>query len=99
MNGLFTIGYEQAALDDFLAVLDSEKIDVLLDIREAPVSRRKEFSKNALREILAKAGVEYRHEKLLGTPKVIRDKFRENNDDKAFFKAFDRHLRKQNALL
>lgn len=99
MKKLFTIGYERAALTDFLAILDKENIDVLLDIREIPVSRRKEFSKNALRESLMKVGIEYRHEKLLGTPKVIRDKFREDSDDKTFFKAFNNHLQKQNILL
>ena len=99
MKKLFTIGYEGAALADFLALLDKENIDILLDIREAPVSRRKEFSKNALCEALVEFDIEYRHEKSLGTPKVIRDKFRKEGDDKAFFEAFNRHLQKQKLLL
>ena len=45
MKGLFTIGYEGVSLDDFLATLENTAIDVLLDIREFPVSRRKGFSK------------------------------------------------------
>jgi len=99
MKQLFTIGYEGTALEDFLATLDKANIDVLLDIREFPVSRRKGFSKNALWEALADIDIDYRHEKQLGSPKKIRHKLRADRNYQAFFKAFDRHLQKQNALL
>jgi uncharacterized protein (DUF488 family) len=48
MTALFTIGYEGAALDDFLATLKAARVSTLLDIREAPVSRRPGFSKREL---------------------------------------------------
>ena len=48
MTVLATIGYEGAALEDFLATLAAARVTTLLDIREAPVSRRPGFSKRAL---------------------------------------------------
>lgn len=40
MKRLYTIGYEGVALEDFLATLDKVKINVLLDMRELPMSPR-----------------------------------------------------------
>lgn len=68
MKQLFTIGYEGAALDDFMRILKAAKVDVLLDVRELAMSRRKGFSKTALGGALTDAGIHYRHEKQPGHP-------------------------------
>jgi uncharacterized protein (DUF488 family) len=99
MNTLCTIGYEGATLPDFIATLKLLEVDVLLDVRELPASRRKGFSKNALKDALAGAGISYRHEKLLGSPRAIRHELRETRDYQRFFKEFDKHLAKQTSLL
>ena len=99
MQQLFTIGYEGAELDDFLAVLKAAGTDVLLDVRELPISRRRGFSKNALKTALAEAGIDYRHEKQLGSPKDVRHRLREDWDYNRFFRDFNKHLKKQMALL
>jgi uncharacterized protein (DUF488 family) len=99
MKRLYTIGYEGAALEDFLITLNQAKIDTLLDVRELPMSRRKGFSKTALTKALAQHDIHYRHEKQLGSPKTIRHKLREDGDYKAFFRAFNRHLQKQKQIL
>ena len=99
MKKLFTIGYEGAALDDFVQALKTAKIDVLLDVRELPISRRKGFSKTALGSALTDAGIRYRHEKQLGSPKTIRHRLREDGNYPRFFREFDRHLVEQSALL
>ena len=57
MKRLFTIGYEGISLDDFLITLDKANINVLLDIREFPISRRKGFSKNALCDALSRIDI------------------------------------------
>ena len=44
MKKLFTIGYEGTDFPDFLETLKEVKADVLLDVREIPISRRKGFS-------------------------------------------------------
>ena len=99
MKKLYTIGYESADLTDFLAALKQVKTNVLLDVRELPMSRRKGFSKTALKEALAEVGIDYRHEKLLGSPKAVRHQLREDWNYKRFFKDYDKHLSQQMDLL
>jgi len=99
MRKLFTIGYEGVTLDAFIHTLEEAKIDLLLDVRELPASRRKGFSKTALSTALAEAGIAYRHEKCLGTPKAVRHRLREDRDYDRFFRDFDRHLSQQSALM
>jgi uncharacterized protein (DUF488 family) len=96
---LFTFGYEGAEPAAFLDVLESNKIELLLDIRELPLSRRKGFSKSALRASLEARGIEYRHERRLGTPKVLRDRVRADRDYATFFRDFGIHLAMQEQLL
>ncbi|MCW9057980.1 MAG: DUF488 domain-containing protein [Gammaproteobacteria bacterium] len=99
MKKLYTIGYEGADLADFLATLKRAKTNVLLDVRELPISRRKGFSKTALKEALADAGIDYRHEKQLGSPKAVRHQLREDWNYQRFFRAYDKHLSQQTDLL
>lgn len=99
MKKLFTIGYEGAELTDFLASLKAAKVNVLLDIREIPISRRRGFSKTALGTALVAFGIAYRHERQLGSPKAIRHRLHEDGNYKRFFRDFDRHLGQQWDLL
>ena len=99
MKSLCTIGYEGADLRDFLATLQQAKVDVLLDVRELPMSRRKGFSKTALKTALAEIGVQYRHEKQLGSPKAVRHQLRQDWDYNRFFRDFNQHLKQQASLL
>lgn len=99
MKRVFTIGYEGASVADFIATLDLAGIDVLLDIREIPISRRPGFSKSVLSDALTAAGLTYRHEKRLGSPAAIRHRLHEDGDYTAFFRDFRRYLKTQAALL
>jgi uncharacterized protein (DUF488 family) len=65
---IFTIGYEGATMDEFLAVLKAAGVERLIDVRALPLSRRPGFSKSPLRAALEEAGIEYLHLKALGTP-------------------------------
>lgn len=73
MTDIYTIGYEGAGLEPFLAVLVEHGIDCLIDVRELPSSRRKGFSKNALFDALSGVGIDYVHLRGLGDPKPGRD--------------------------
>jgi len=99
MNQLFTIGYEGAALEDFLGRLVRHRIQVLVDVRELAGSRRPGFSKSALSAALSAAGIEYRHERALGSPRDIRHKLRADGNLQAFFRSFDAYLRTQTNVL
>ena len=88
---LFTIGYEGSRLTDIVAALRDAGVTTLVDVREAPWSRRPEFAKRALGEAMAEAGIGYRHLKALGTPKVGRDAARAG-DTASFHAIFDAQL-------
>ena len=65
---IFTIGYEAATMDDFLAALRNAGVERVIDVRALPLSRRPGFSKTPLGAALADAGIDYVHLKALGTP-------------------------------
>jgi uncharacterized protein (DUF488 family) len=96
---VLTIGYEGVSLADFLATLKAAGVQLLLDIRELPISRRKGFSKTALSAALADAGIEYSHERALGSPREIRHRLREDGDLARFFSDFREYLATQRTLL
>jgi uncharacterized protein (DUF488 family) len=67
-----TIGYEGAALEDFLRTLKDAGIATLVDIRALPWSRRPEFTRRALAEACASADIGYLHLGALGNPEEGR---------------------------
>lgn len=72
IKALCTIGYEGASPEQFDAVLAGAGVDVVVDVREVTVSRRRGFSKTALAARLADRGIGYLHLKGLGDPKPGR---------------------------
>lgn len=99
MRSILTIGYEGADIDTFVETLIENNIDVLLDVREFPLSRKKGFSKNLLRVYLEGRGISYRHEKDLGSPKPIREKLYKDKNYEDFFRSFDKYLESQRELI
>lgn len=73
MTTIWTIGYENIGQGDLIACLKNAKVELLVDVRELPNSRRAGFSKNILAGGLTESGIGYRHIKALGTPKAGRD--------------------------
>lgn len=88
---LFTIGYEGAALADFLATLRHAGVKQVIDIRELPQSRRAGFSKNVLAAHLLDSGIDYLHVKQLGDPKHGRDAAKAGRMDE-FRQIFEAHM-------
>jgi len=68
MPTIFTIGYEQATQSAVVAALLEAGVEVLVDVRYLPLSRRPGFSKNSLKAAIEEAGIAYRHFRDLGTP-------------------------------
>jgi uncharacterized protein (DUF488 family) len=57
---LFTIGYGNRSLAQFIEVLQANRITHLIDVRTAPCSRFKpEFSRDALEAALQRHGIDY----------------------------------------
>jgi uncharacterized protein (DUF488 family) len=69
---LRTIGYEAATQGAVIAALRAAGVEVLIDVRAVPSSRRAGFSKRLLAASLAEAGIDYVHLRALGTPKPGR---------------------------
>jgi len=88
---VFTIGYEGADLDTFLATLALAGVEHLLDVRDVPISRKRGFSKIKLAEALAFAGIGYTHLKPLGDPKPGREAMK-RGDYLAFLKIYENHI-------
>lgn len=74
---LVSIGYEGRDVDDLIRSLKLQNVQVLVDVRLTPISRKRGFSKSALRDALEAAGIDYVHFKELGNPKDNRDAYRE----------------------
>jgi uncharacterized protein (DUF488 family) len=96
---LYTAGYEGLSLDDLLVRLRAHGIRMLADVREAPISRKRGFSKNALMQALLAAGIEYRHIRALGCPKAIRDGHRADKNWDRYTCGFMAHLEGQEAAV
>lgn len=91
----YTIGYEGWELGEFVARLRERRVEMLIDIREKPASRKPGFSKTPLREALEEAGIEYVHVKALGSPSAIRYEYKNGGDRDSFFRAYRAYLKTQ----
>jgi uncharacterized protein (DUF488 family) len=88
---LFTLGYEGRSIDEYCDELLSRHIQVVVDVRKNPISRKKGFSKSSLSAALAASGIAYIHIPSLG----IESSFRHNLDDLASYqKLFDMYKSK-----
>lgn len=67
MTTVYTIGHSNTPVDALLAQLSASGIEVLIDIRRFPSSRRNpQFNGTALAASLRGAGIEYQHAEALG---------------------------------
>lgn len=70
---LVTVGYEGRTAGELVVTLAEAGVDVLVDVRLTPLSRKPGLSKRQLADALAAAGVEYVHLPALGNPKDNRE--------------------------
>ena len=69
---LYTLGYEKRTIEEFLAILKSVEVDVLIDVRDVAWSHKRDFAKAALHAHLAANGIGYVHARFAGNPKRLR---------------------------
>lgn len=90
---VFSIGYEKQTVESLFSALRRNGIKVLFDVRLIPLSRKKGFSKTALAKECDKRGIEYRHNKWLGTPKGLLEKKQlQCGYDDEILRAYREHL-------
>jgi uncharacterized protein (DUF488 family) len=91
MTTVYTIGYEGTDIDRFVATLKAVGVHFLADVRALPLSRKKGFSKNGLRERIEREGMGYIHLGALGDPKEGREAARAGHYDQ-FRAIYTKHL-------
>lgn len=96
---VFTIGYEGREIEDFISCLKASNITRLIDIREIPLSRKRGFSKFALKRRVEAENIEYVHLKTLGSPSALRHQLKEDHDYDRFFAAYLAYLSKNHSSL
>jgi len=95
MTTFFTIGYEGLDPKRFFTLLNQCEVQMLVDVRDLPISRKKGFSKSALATLCEENGIEYLHLPALGCPKEIRHPYREDGDWAKYTVRFKAYLRGQ----
>ncbi len=92
MEVLYTVGYEGTQLAQFVERLSQLHIELVVDVRERPFSRKPGFSKTPLSDALARHGIGYVHVPELGSPAPIRKQLHEDGDYRRFFSQYRRYL-------
>lgn len=73
--GVWDVGYEGKSVEELIEMLLGWQIATLVDVRLNAISRKKGFSKKALKAAVEEAGVGYLHLPALGNPKDNRAGF------------------------
>ncbi len=90
--GFFTIGYQSHSLESLIQSLNAHGVEILMDVRRNPVSRKAGFSKGQLQNAVVEAGIEYRHNPDLGTPLRIRRMYHNSGDLPGVLAAYEKHI-------
>jgi uncharacterized protein (DUF488 family) len=73
MVSLWTVGHSTRAADAFVALLQAHQIELIVDVRRFPASRRHpHFNSASLAAVLDDAGIGYRHVEALGGRRTAR---------------------------
>ena len=87
---LFTIGYENRSLDEFLNILIKQNIKLLCDVRKNALSRKYGFSKKTLQNALESLGIEYLHVPELGIVSASRKNLVSLKDYEKLFTEYEK---------
>lgn len=99
MTEIYTAGYEAYDCASFIKLLNRCGIELLADVRELPISRKKGFAKSALSALCAQSEIDYAHFPALGCPRTVRYRYREDNDWGAYTVDFKSYIRGETETL
>lgn len=96
----FTIGYEGASPEAYINCLLRAGVQLLVDVRKNSLSKKFGFSKQELRDGLARVGIDYLHIPELGIISEKRQELNSDADYAALFREYEATtLRQQTAKL
>lgn len=95
----YTLGHQSHSFLTMVKLLTSNRVSMIVDVRQNPVSRKTGFSKRQLEEAVPNFGISYAHWPELGTPPSIRKIYlATGNVEKALFR-YEQHLRARRRTL
>ena len=90
---IWTVGHSTRTAEKFHQILTAHEIQVLVDVRSFPGSRRyPQFNRTELSESLARLGIEYKHEPRLGGRRAPRADSHNTAWRNASFRAYADHM-------
>ena len=89
------MGYEGLSIPNFWEILVANEIEILVDVRITPQSRKPGFSKRALMLAAEENAIEYQHWNSLGCPREILQTYRADGDWSSYSEKFWDYLRTQ----
>lgn len=92
---VYTTGYEGKSVDLFFNHLLKNGIDVLIDVRANPISRKYGFSGKRLDQFCERLGLEYRHIPSLGIPSNERIDLSDYASYQRLLRQYERSLHSQ----
>jgi uncharacterized protein (DUF488 family) len=88
----FTIGYQHHSVASLIRSLSENRVEVLVDVRQNPHSRKAGFSKMRLGNAITGEGIAYLHSPDLGTPPQIRTIYKRSGSVSEALAEYDRHI-------
>ena len=93
MVRIWTVGHSTRSGDEFIEILRAQGIEVLVDVRTYPGSRRyPQFNREALDERLKAIGIDYKHERRLGGRRSPRPDSHNTTWRNAQFRGYADHM-------
>jgi uncharacterized protein (DUF488 family) len=89
---LYTIGYQERSIEEYINCLIKEDVKVLCDVRKNPISRKYGFSKTTLQNALETVGIKYKHLPGLGIPGESRKDLRNLEDYNRLFDSYEKQV-------
>jgi len=89
---VYTAGYEGESVDHFFQKLMRVGIEVLIDVRHNPVSRKYGFSKKDMQRLCQKLDIRYEHIPELGIPSSMRSTLSTYEDYKRLLNKYERSI-------
>ena len=85
---LYTLGYQERTVEDFIDLLTTARIDTVVDVRATAWSHKRGFSRSALERHLRKARIAYIHAAFAGNPKFLRSVAPTHNDCLRLYRSY-----------
>jgi uncharacterized protein (DUF488 family) len=96
---LFTVGYQTHSLATLMKTLSGNRVSLVMDVRQNPVSRKQGFSRKQLEATVLASGIAYIHCPELGTPPKIRNMYLSTSNTKETLRLYEVYLRKHGHIL